>query len=156
MVLDIIFFQKQGFEVVVCPWQNPESIAVIGIMVSKHGPFDLLATTWYMEHGTMLVHQLCDSANAAWRGKARCQEDISPLLPGICARSEVTWELMLTISRDSVPYKFQNDLASNSFHLYYGSKRPHSCDLFDILPDKTSSGKRNQELMRRMRQAGKT
>ncbi|HPS52389.1 MAG TPA: glycoside hydrolase family 20 zincin-like fold domain-containing protein [Phycisphaerae bacterium] len=63
-----VFFKKENFDVVMCPWQEAKGTQNIGAMIENHKLFGLLETTWHTAHAFNFFAMFGPAAMVAWRG----------------------------------------------------------------------------------------
>jgi len=60
------YFAEKGFDVLVCPWNEPDGIVSLGEKAVKAKYFGFLQTTWHHFNDNSMRQMLADGAYAAW------------------------------------------------------------------------------------------
>jgi len=60
------FLQQQGFDVLICPWMEPEGIRQAGAVAKNRNLFGLLETTWHTNSGRNFEPMFIHAPIAAW------------------------------------------------------------------------------------------
>ncbi len=90
------FFKAQGFDVLVCPWLEPQGTLSLGKCAAEEKLFGVLQTTWHRSHES---HPVCsmfaEGAHSAWSphilpGKGVCREFMNMHLRRICTDMGLT------------------------------------------------------------------
>lgn len=63
-----LFFKKAEFDVLTCPWMEPQGTLSLGKMAERETLFGLLGTTWHTCYADSFKNMFYHSACAAWGG----------------------------------------------------------------------------------------
>ena len=69
------YFVKNGFDTLACPWVERRGTISLGQMIREIGAFGMLVTTWNLNVGSYLWHELYFGAFAAWNSNPEVLED---------------------------------------------------------------------------------
>jgi len=90
------FFQKNGYDVLACPWTNIKGLSSLGKLVKSEKLFGILETTWHMNRGMYMKTCFVESARACWNPMAT-------MVDGVVDREffnrhirEIGWDMKLT------------------------------------------------------------
>jgi len=90
------FFKEEGFQVVVCPWINPDGTISLGRLAAEEKLFGMLETTWHMNHGRDFARIYCMAAYAAWNPAANPGVTLSTRLAVSHHVRQVGWDMGVT------------------------------------------------------------
>lgn len=74
------YFKGKGFDVLTCPWDNPQGISAQGAYASSAGLFGVLGTTWHHAYGTRLVETFSQLAVSCWNPAASLSSSYNAML----------------------------------------------------------------------------
>ena len=90
------FFKEAGFQVVVCPWINPDGTISLGRLAAKEKLFGMLETTWHKNHGPDFARIYCMAAYASWNPAANPGVTLSTRLAASHHLRQVGWDMGVT------------------------------------------------------------